>query len=54
MRDRKHKPEIPNKQKPQPIYETSAKEFQELLKRACQPIGVKKPKKKLDSGQSGT
>jgi len=54
MKDRKHKPETPKEQKPKPLYKTNAKEFQELLNRACQPIGVKKPKKKPDSGQSGT
>jgi hypothetical protein len=52
----KNKDQKPKKktQKLPPIYETSAKEFQELLKRACQPVTEKKPKKKPDSKQSGT
>jgi hypothetical protein len=49
MTDKKGK-----KQKQSPIYETSKKEFQELLNRACQPILPKKPKKKPDSRQSET
>ena len=54
MRDRKHKPETSKEPKPKPLYKTSAKEFQKLLKKACQPISEKKPKKKPDSEQSGT
>jgi hypothetical protein len=43
MKDKGRKPK--KKQKLPPIYETSKKEFEELLKRANQPVTEKKPKK---------
>ena len=57
MVKREHKPKTSQTKKNQKlpdVYKASAKEFQELLKKACQPITEKKPKKKPDSRQSGT
>jgi len=58
MKDSRHKPKTPRtkrtEQEVPDIYKTSAKEFQKLLKRACQPITEKKAKKKPEPRQSQT
>jgi hypothetical protein len=57
MKERNHKPKAPRTKKVQKlpdVYKTSAKEFQELLKRACQPITEKKSRKKPGSKRSET